>query len=202
MGYTTDFQGRFSVTPALADNHAAYLKMFAETRRMARNADIAKTLPDPVRQAAGLAIGPEGAFFVGGTGFRGQDSDASVVDSNGPPLDQPGLWCQWVPTEDNQGLEWNEGEKFYSYGPWLSYLIDHFLKPWGYEVDGHVSWEGESQGDVGVILVSANEVSLLEGQALRLWKAEEKRKKTVSREKKSLEKDLPEGQPSGSTQRL
>jgi hypothetical protein len=26
-------------------------------------------------------------------------------------------------------------------GKWLRYIIDHFLKPWGYTVDGLVSWE-------------------------------------------------------------
>ena len=27
----------------------------------------------------------------------------------------PGIWCQWVPTDDGKGIEWDGGEKFYNY---------------------------------------------------------------------------------------
>jgi hypothetical protein len=44
--------------------------------------------------------------------------------------------------------------------PWLCYLIDHFLRPWGYVVSGRVEWRGEEWPDVGVLRVRDNEVSV------------------------------------------
>jgi hypothetical protein len=171
MGYTTDFKGRFDLDKPLTPEHAAYLTKFSETRRMKRDAAKAEALPDPVRLAAELPIGDEGAYFVGAPGFMGQHEDDSVLDGNLPPGQgrdgysrtkpagcQPGLWCQWIPTEDGRGIEWNQGEKFYEYVEWLKYLIAHFLKPWGYVLSGRVTWQGEEHGDHGTIIVENNEV--------------------------------------------
>jgi len=159
MGYTTDFEGRFNLDKPLTDAHAAYINAFSGTRRMKRDAAKAEKMPDPVRFAVGLPIGPEGAYFVGGLGPYGQDRDASVTDNNNEPAGQPGLWCQWVPTGDCDGIEWNGTEKFYNYVEWLQYLIANFLGPWGYVVNGRVSWRGEEHSDVGVLVVKNNVVT-------------------------------------------
>ncbi len=156
MGYTTSFDGEFAISPPLTSGHCAYLTAFARTRRMRRDPAIAATLPDPVREAAGLPIGEDAGYFVGGTGDFGEGADASVVDFNAPPGGQPGLWCQWIPDADGAALIWDGGEKFYSYVHWLEYLIDHFLWPWGYTLDGRVIWQGESPDDAGVIDVQRN----------------------------------------------
>lgn len=156
MGYTTDFYGKFTVEPALRPEHAEYLRAFAETRRMKRNAE--KLPSDPKRAAVGLPVGSEGAYFVGGGGFAGQDHHASILNYNAQPEGQPGLWCQWVPTPDGDGLEWDGREKFYNYVEWLKYFIAHFLAPWGYTVNGMVEWQGEDRFDVGRIKVSDNVV--------------------------------------------
>jgi hypothetical protein len=188
MGYTTDFEGFLSFDKPLAKEHADYLRAFNETRRMKRNAKLAESLPDPIRVAAGLPIGDDGGYFVGSVGFRGQDRDASVIDYNTSPghLDygnkdfndvwkenerlskegkaQPGLWCQWTASEDNTKLEWDGGEKFYNYIEWLKYIIDNFTKPWGYILNGEISWVGEdSESDTGKIIVVNNEVSTVNG---------------------------------------
>lgn len=159
MGYHTDFTGRFTVEPQLTLEHAAYLKAFSQTRRMRRDARAAHH-PDPVREAAGIKdAGLQGGYFVGAGGHCGQVDSPDVVDYNNPPRGQPGLWCQWVPTEDGKGIEWDEGEKFYDYEEWLEYIIGHFLEPWGYTVTGEVEWSGDEQGDVGVLVVKSNVVT-------------------------------------------
>lgn len=163
MGYTTDFYGQFEVTPALEPAHRAYLQRFSETRRMRRNAAITATLPDPIREAADLLIGPEGAYYVGDVDRFGQSQAPDVVDYNYPPGEQPGLWCQWTPTEDGTAIVWDEGEKFYAYVEWLQYLIDTFLKPWGYALNGTVEWEGEDREDFGKIVVANNAVTTRQG---------------------------------------
>lgn len=153
MGYTTDFEGRFTLDKPLAPEHATYLRKFNRTRRMKRNPERAGAMPDAERIAAGLPIGDQAGYFVGGLGFAGQDDDPSVEDHNRPPRGQPGLWCQWVPTEDGSGIEWDGGEKFYYYVEWLRYICDHFLEPWGYTLSGKVEYQGESDEDKGAVHV-------------------------------------------------
>lgn len=93
-----------------------------------------------------------------GPNWAGQRRDASVIDGNEPPAGQPGLWCQWVPSDSRASIEWNGGEKFYDYVEWLEYLIAHFLQPWGYTLNGEVEWQGEDSADFGKIVVTNNAV--------------------------------------------
>lgn len=167
MGYTTDFEGQFSVNPPLAHNHRAYLLKFSETRRMRRDAELAKEMPDQDRLSVGLDIGPEGAYFVGARSFAGQGATSDILDSNHPPHGQPALWCQWIPNEDGSAIVWDGNEKFYNYVEWIEYLIEHFLGPWGYMLNGQVEWSGEENGDSGVIYIKDNKVKAVEDEIRR-----------------------------------
>lgn len=159
MGYTTEFTGEFKLDRQLEPQHLAYLKAFNRTRRMKRDEKKVEKLPDEVRLNAGLPIGEQGGYYVGSTGHRGQDfGNTSILDHNAPPAEQPGLWCQWEPGEDGQSIRWDEGEKFYDYVEWLEYIIEHFLAPWDYKLNGSVSWQGEDDTDIGVIKVTDNTV--------------------------------------------
>lgn len=151
MGYTTEFTGQFTLDKPLTRAHADYLQAFCDTRRMVRNPERAMLLPDPIRIEAGLPLGDQAGYFVGGTGCCGQDKDVSVVDFNREPKGQPNVWCQWEPTEDRLGIAWNGTEKFYHYTEWLQYLCDHFLGPWGYVLTGEVSYQGEREKDIGTV---------------------------------------------------
>lgn len=159
MGYSTTFDGFFAITPALTPDQVHYLQRFRETRRYCRVPDIALRLPDPARARVGLPIGDEGGYFVGGRGFRGQDDDPSTLDYNCPPRGQPGLWCQWTVTSDGTQLVWDKGEKFYDYREWLTYLLEHFFRPWGRSVSGTVRYAGAQLGDVGDIVLQNNVLS-------------------------------------------
>lgn len=160
MGYNTEFMGQFSLDRKLENRHIEYLTAFSNTRRMKRDEDLVNKNVDSIREAVDLPIGKEGGYFVGGKGFMGQENDPSVVDYNKPPFEQPGLWCKWSPTEDGNGIEWNQHEKFYNYVEWLKYIIEHFLKPWGYVLNGKVSWRGEEFSDIGNIVVKNNIVTV------------------------------------------
>ena len=144
MGYTTDFQGKFDFNKPLSDKMYNFLKLFNETRRMKRNVE--------------EVYGVEGEFYVFGGGSYGQDHETNIVDYNQEPSTQPSLWLQWTPTEDRLSLEWDRGEKFYSYTEWLVYLIHKVLAPNGYVLNGTVEWQGEENGDVGEIFVEDNRV--------------------------------------------
>lgn len=144
MGYTTDFDGEFLITPSLSSTDIEFLNKLADTRRMARN--------------LGPEYGVQGEFYVDGTGMCGQDRDDTIIDYNRPPSTQPGLWCQWVPTDDGEALIWDGNEKFYNYVEWLEYLIDKILKPRGYTLNGECEWQGEDSSDFGKIIVDNNVV--------------------------------------------
>ena len=165
MGYTTYFDGEFRLSPTLTAEHAAYLTAFASTRRMARDATATTLRSDPLRAATGLPVGLEGGYFVSEEGFRGQGlgsigtgSYPDVIDHNHPPSGQPGLWCQWIPTDDGAAIVWDENEKFGNYIEWLQYIIEHFLTPWGYALNGEVTWNGEEPDDFGKISVVSSSV--------------------------------------------
>lgn len=145
MGYTTDFSGKLKFNKQLSLDDHIFLTKFANTRRMARNVD--------------AKYGVEGEFYVDGTGMMGQGNDDNIIDHNRHPRTQPGLWCQWVPTEDGWYLEWDGNEKFYDYVEWLQYLISKVLEPRGYVLNGEIDWSGEEDDDQGTIVVLNNEVS-------------------------------------------
>ncbi len=151
MGYSTDFEGRLKFNRVLTDAEASYLKRFAESRRMVRNVD--------------SKYGVQGEFYIDG----GDYNDTTVVEMNVPPSTQPGLWCQWTPSEDGMYLEWDGGEKFYNYVEWLQYIINSIF-PYITEdndealvLNGVIDWQGEESEDVGRIMVNNNVVSTLEG---------------------------------------
>jgi hypothetical protein len=144
MGYQTDFRGRFELNKALDQETNDFLVKFSKTRRMARN------LPKE--------YGVEGEFYVDGGGDYGQAPEDNVINHNRPPRTQPELWCQWVPTEDGKGIEWDGGEKFYGYVEWIQYLIAKVLAPKGYVLNGAVDWRGEEWEDTGTIFITDNKV--------------------------------------------
>jgi hypothetical protein len=156
MGYTTHFDGIFTLNERLFDSQVLYLLEFSRTRRMKRNVEVLQNVPDPAREAVGLPLGEEGGYFVNQK-WDEQD-EISVVDYNKPPRGQPGLWCQWIATPDGRGIEWDGGEKFYHYIAWLQYIILHFLEPWGYRLSGEVKWTGEDPSDTGRIIVEDNKL--------------------------------------------
>lgn len=152
MGYTTNFRGAFSFSRPLSKTELDFLTKFNGTRRMKRDVKKLTEVFGPGE------YGTEGEYFVAGSGFAGQDYDATIIDYNQPPMTQPGLWCQWTPNEDGTQLEWDGGEKFYNYVEWLQYLIENFFKPWGVQLNGEVEWRGEDWDDTGRISVSYNRV--------------------------------------------
>lgn len=150
MGYTTDFTGRFTLNKPLDDDTYTFLDKFNRSRRMARN--------------RGPEYGVEGEFYVDGADQDTEYRAPDIIDHNTPPRTQPGLWCKWMPSDDRLGIEWDEGEKFYSYTEWLAYLIKQILAPRGYVLSGQVEWQGEEPDNFGVITVEKNQILVQKGQ--------------------------------------
>jgi hypothetical protein len=165
MGYTTDFTGEFTLDKPLTPKQSAYLNKFRQTRRIQRDALKVSELPDPLRLAVGLPVGEEGGFFVGAGGDYGQDhGHPSILDYNRAPSGQPGLWCKWEVADEGLTIRWDGGEKFYNYVEWLKYIVDNFLAPWGYKLNGEVEWVGDDRSDIGLLVVTDNVVTTKAGK--------------------------------------
>jgi hypothetical protein len=155
MGYTTEFEGKVDIVPPLNEAEIAYLNKFSDTRRMDRT---------------------KGPYYVDGTGLCGQGRDNDIIDFNNPPPGQPGLWCQWVPTDDGTAIEWNGSEKFYCADAWMRYIIDHFLSPTAvakntldflqanHVVNGEIEASGEDSDDHWKLIVKNNKVLVKQGR--------------------------------------
>lgn len=185
MGYTTDFSGRFKITPTLKEKDKKYLITFSNTRRMKRDVNILQKLYNG-EYGFNNEYGNEGEYFCKDDGQSGQSKDESIIDYNTPAGQlnskdysdfnkywkenekliskikcQPSLWCDWIPNETGEYLQWNGGEKFYCYIQWLEYIIKHFLKPLKYKLNGTVHWTGEDElHDIGTIKIKDNRISI------------------------------------------
>lgn len=154
MGYSTSFEGKFDLNKKLDEETYNYLVKFSGIRHMKR--DLTKIMPKEEAEKYGV----DGWKYVEEDKRNNwYDKDVSVVDMSTPPDGVPGLYCQWVPTEDGLHIEWDGGEKFYSYVVWLEFIIKNILAPKGYVLNGRVYWEGEESEDRGVICVDDNEVT-------------------------------------------
>lgn len=167
MGYTTEFNGQFDLTPKLTPAQTEYLQEFSRTRRVKRNDSIAEEMPDPKREAVALPIGYQAEYFIGIIDDAAQDfnrsiitenDDPSIVDEDCPPSSQPSLYCHWIPNDEGTCIKWNGGEKFYYYEEWLAYIIEHFLEPWGVVANGTIEYQGEESCDNGLITVTNNKI--------------------------------------------
>ena len=170
--------GFLRVDPVLRPEHLAYLVAFHHTLRLKR--DAAKLLErlqsgefrDELRTAVGLPIGPDGGYFVGGSGSIGQAPTADVFDFNTPPSGQPTTHCPWTPTARGDYIS-AEPRRFSDaqHGlAWLSYIVDNFLAPWGYSVYGEARWDHSGEyddDDRGTIFASGSRVAAVADVIIR-----------------------------------
>lgn len=159
MGYTTYFNGQFTIDKPVDEETYKLLDGLNKTRRMKRDPKkLGKRLGITAQKCVEL-YGGECEFYVGDENDSGQDRTPDIVDYNHSPETQPGLWNQWCILDDRKTIQWDDGEKFYNYVEWIIYLIEKVLKPRGYVVNGIVSWSGEEDDDKGEIHVVNNVVT-------------------------------------------
>lgn len=159
MGYTTEFEGEIHVTPPLNEHEVQFLRDFAGSRRMKRT---------------------NGPLYAVPGDNHGQGGD-DVIDFNNPPVGQPGLWCQWEPSDDGTTISWDGGEKFYDSPEWMKYVVTLYtpegrefvqaheqehpaLKHFTFDhvFNGVIEAQGEESGDRWALLVTDNKVAVQE----------------------------------------
>lgn len=134
----TKFHGTIALDRALSSEMSNYLRQFSKTRHCRRHVY-------PV-------CGVEGEFYLDTDSFDSCGIKTNVIDYHQSPETQPGLWCHWVPTENNQELYWNSDSQDLNHTEWLQYVIDKLLFPSGYYATGYVVWDQGRyrQGFVGI----------------------------------------------------
>lgn len=73
-------------------------------------------------------------------------------------------YMQWVPSESLDAIVYDGNEKFYDYDKWLQWALDRLAKM-GVVADGSIVWSGESAGDIGVLKVQGNVLTVKKGEA-------------------------------------
>ena len=163
MGYGTWFTGHLNLEKKLSSHHLAYLQAFSETQHVQWNADLLQDEPDPLREAVGLPLGENGCYFTGRSfkehysyppwQYEGTETDPAYLGAVCPG--KPDHYCAWMPDEDGAKLV-IASDKPYGYLTWLRYLIEHFFLPWGYSLNGEMTWQGEEEDDTEMISVKNN----------------------------------------------
>lgn len=159
MKSMTRFDGNFLLDKPLTPEHKDALQAFADRPHMKWNTQLLNDYPDLPPEAIGLPIGTYGCYFIGGLE---SDDDRSWVEHSAvicptPPAVPPYL-VRWSPDEEEKWAQ-QDGKKFYI--DWLRFQLNDFLIPWGYVLNGRVTWEGELPGDVGTIVVQDNAITVI-----------------------------------------
>jgi hypothetical protein len=159
MSHDIEFTGHVTVEPPLNADEARYLHRFARSRRFHR---------------------VSGPYTTETDQSRGDDT----VHYNRKSPEQPSLNCDWRPTEDAAGIEWDGSGNSDRYDKWMQYLIDTFLSvdatlraelaepvpgrhypsefahfTFDHVVNGVIQTKGEYEYDRGRLVVDHNAVS-------------------------------------------
>jgi hypothetical protein len=65
-------------------------------------------------------------------------------------------------SEDREFIFPEQDESRHGFRMWLKLLIEHYLAPRGYVLEGEVTWEGEDRDDCGTIFVKDNQVEAVD----------------------------------------
>ena len=65
-------------------------------------------------------------------------------------------------SEDREFIVPEQDESRHGFRMWLRLLIEHYLAPRGYVLEGEVTWEGEDRDDCGTIFVKDNQVEAVD----------------------------------------
>ena len=143
MCFSITFFGEFTLNKPLTPAQTTYLRKFADTPRLARKVDIVSTIKDPLREAVNLPLGEEGEYFTGENRYEPYENQKptllhSPYEKSTQPKTQPSQYCCWGPNENGTAITWTMHDDSKTYDNWLEYIIQHFLTPWGYTLNGQI----------------------------------------------------------------
>ncbi|BCL83060.1 hypothetical protein ccbrp13_55250 [Ktedonobacteria bacterium brp13] len=160
MAFGVTWNGRLALDRPLDSEHNAYLQAFHLVHRTRVDAAQLALRPDILRTAVGLPVGPEGAYYVGSEPGFDDPANALSLDEHEPPVGQPSVLCPWMPTEDGQVLILDETHDCVRIVEWLHYILEHFLVPWGYVLNGNMLLEAKIEDDLDRVTITVEDNSV------------------------------------------
>lgn len=154
MGYDTAFKGCLFFNKPLSKNLADAINRYCSIRHC-------------VYRDKGEQYGPDGKWWDGDeldvdwrkAIFEYDETERKKQEDYNQLADGlPSFYCQWKVSDDRREIVWDGGEKFYGYIQWLEIIIDHFLRPNLYVLNGEMEWQGEDASDTGIFCVCENKV--------------------------------------------
>jgi len=85
----------------------------------------------------------------------------AAIAASGEP-DLPGHAGLLEVSEDRGYILPEEGESRHGVYLWLHLLLEHFLTPRGYVLNGEITWDGEDPDDLGCIYVKDNQIEAID----------------------------------------
>ncbi len=138
MGYHTKQDGHLDISPPLDPAQIAWVRAFAQSRRVCRHEERIASRPDPLREAVGLAVGADGAFY---TGDLQGESDETVANWNYPADPVPSLYSAWTVSEDGARLTGRDQASYPTV--WLEVFVE-ILVGWGGAFRGMCGFRAKS----------------------------------------------------------
>ena len=159
MGYDTYFNGEFELDRLLTDDQREFLDLWLSGDHVARDADLLKSAACSKQNLEclnlldrlGMEPGEECVNYIG------HPNDGAETGHD--PHSLPGRHCYWQISPRGATISCERGSSFL-YVEWLTYIIEHFIKPWGYTLNGEVYWDGDQNDDRGKIEVIDNVITV------------------------------------------
>ena len=159
MGYDTYFNGEFELDKLLSDDQREFLDMWLNGDHVARDPALLKKADCSKRNLEclnlldrlGMELGEECVNYVG------QFNDGTTLSHDVAAL--PGRHCVWEISRRGATISSERGTNE-DYVAWLRYIIEHFLIPWGYVLNGECYWDGDQNDDKGEIEIENNVIKV------------------------------------------
>ncbi len=159
----TEYSGNLKFDRELEKNHLDYLIAFTSTLRVVRRPESVNAKEDIIRLNVDLPLGKECEFYTGA--FNRSGEIAEIEDYNAVPENQPSSWCCWKPSKDQLEFVPAIFDSYYSFIPWIQYLVANFIKPWNYSLNGRVKVKSIYDDGIKILSVKDNDISVMDLKA-------------------------------------
>lgn len=193
------FQGSFNLTPGLSEAQASYLQAFLAVQHGFWPSEYVQQQADPLREAVGLPLGEDAAFYVGhySNGLKGRHPfiNKHITISPGPG-DQPHCGnCPWQLSPDSSKLVPDKKKLAAMPLKWLGWLVSNILTTWKINVTGVASYDDPCTSQEGRVVAESSHNIWAEVKQ----SGEHNRFRIIGDETQSMDVDTPEPSASDCT---
>ena len=155
------FQGAFQLSPALSAAQITYVQAFLSVQHGFWPLQYVQQQPDALREAVGLPLGEDAAFFVGhsSNGLKGRNPfiDKHNMSPAGPGGQPHCGSCPWQLSDD--GTQILPDKKILAAMPlkWLGWLVTKLFSHWNIDIRGVASYDDPCTSQEGKVVAENNQ---------------------------------------------